>query len=80
MNIINKQLDRVTMISIRQPLLLPLLHELMVELDKKQDLVLDVREKVIFSNKIKHIRSSEAEVEWECFAWLAIRSVPLWET
>ena len=44
MDIINKQLDRVTMTSIRQPLLLPLLHELMVELDKKQDLVLDVRE------------------------------------
>jgi len=44
MDIINKQLYRVTMISIGQPLLLPLLHELMIELDKKQDLVLDVRE------------------------------------
>ena len=80
MDIINKQLDRVTMISIRQPLLLPLLHEFMVELDKKQDLVLDVSEQVIFSDKIKHVRSSEAEVEWECFAWLTIRRVPLWET
>ena len=44
MDIINKQLDRVAMIGIRQPLFLPLLHEFMVELDKKQHLVLDVRE------------------------------------
>jgi hypothetical protein len=31
----------------------------------------------MFSDKIKHVRSSEAEVEWECFAWLTIRRVPL---
>ena len=53
-----------------------LFHQLVIELDEKQRLILRSREEIIITNKVEDIRSPQAQEVRECLSWLAVHDIP----
>lgn len=78
MNVINEQCDSIALLFINI-LAFPfaLLPEFVVELHKQQRLISYVREKIIFANEIKDIRSPQPEEVGESFSRLTVGGIPV---
>ena len=77
MYVVDQERDRRTLIRIDILAgLPPLLHQLLVELDKQKGLVLNSSEQVVVSDEIENIRSPKTKIVWQRFAWLTVSGKP----